>query len=393
MKVAFVLGTTAGGTGRHVRMLAAGCAARGVAVTVFGPAATERDLGFSVAAPVAFASVEFADRPRLPRDARAVMRLRRLLADVGADVVHAHGLRAGALTATALAFSGGRRPALVVTVHNAPPVGGVVGAIYRVLELIVARNADSVLCVSPDLEDRMRTAGARRVGHAVVPASDVSATTTLVVSAETLAALRAEIGVAGAVGSGSASDGRLRPVVLAVGRLAPQKGFGTLLEALAQLDAVFPAPPVLVIAGDGPLRADLERRAEALGVTVRFLGNRNDVPALLAVADVFAMPSVWEGQPLILQEALRAGRPIVASRVGGVPDLTGEEAALLVPPGDAAQLADAVHSVLSDRTLADRLSKAAGHRALSLPGEEDAVEAALAHYRRLARTTAAAPET
>ena len=172
MKVAFVLGTSTGGTARHVRMLAAGCAARGVAAEVFGPAQTDRDFAFSAQA--GFTPVEIADRPRVLRDLRAIARLRRLIRAWRPDVVHAHGLRAGALTAIALAFVRPNvyhpRPALVVTVHNAPAAGGVTGAIYRVLELIVARTADSVLCVSPDLEERMRAAGARRVGRALVPA-------------------------------------------------------------------------------------------------------------------------------------------------------------------------------------------------------------------------------
>jgi glycosyltransferase involved in cell wall biosynthesis len=186
--------------------------------------------------------------------------------------------------------------------------------------------------------------------------------------------------VAGAPGSGNDGARNRRPVVLAVGRLAPQKGFSTLLDALGQLYA---ASPVLVIAGDGPLRADLERHAGALALAVRFLGNRNDVPALLAVADVFVMPSLWEGQPLILQEALRAGRPIVVSRVGGIPDLTGEEAALLVPAGNTELLAEAVRRVLADPALAGRLSAAARLRAKSLPTEDDAVEDMLAQYQRL----------
>ena len=160
MKLAFVLGSSTGGTGRHVKMLAAGCAARGVRVEVFGPAQTDRDFGFEGSAPgVGFTAVEIADRPRLPGDLGAIRRLRRLLRAWRPDVVHAHGLRAGALAAIAAAFAGNRQ-ALVVTVHNAPLAGGVTGAIYRVLELIVARNADSVLCVSADLEDRMRAAGA-----------------------------------------------------------------------------------------------------------------------------------------------------------------------------------------------------------------------------------------
>jgi len=98
------------------------------------------------------------------------------------------------------------------------------------------------------------------------------------------------------------------------------------------------------------------------------------------------LPSVWEGQPLILQEALRAGVPIVATRVGGTPELTGEDAALLVPPGEVAPLADAVRAVLTDPALAARLRQAAADRARALPTEDDAVTAALAEYDLLTRT-------
>jgi glycosyltransferase involved in cell wall biosynthesis len=377
VKLALVLGTSTGGTARHVRMLAAGCAARGVRVEVFGPAQTDRDFAFGGAAPgVGFTDVEIADRPRLPGDLRAIGRLRRLFRAWRPDVVHAHGLRAGALAAIAVAFArtaaGNERgrQVLVVTVHNAPPAGGVTGAIYRVLELIVARNADSVLCVSADLEDRMRAAGARRVGHAVVPAP-VSLTAD--VSAETRAALRAEFG---------ADPGQA--IVLAVGRLAAQKGFGLLLDAAARWGDIRPAP-LLVIAGQGPLAAELQARAASLGLTVRFAGHRVDVPALLAAADVFVLPSVWEGQSLILQEALRAGVPVVATRVGGNPELTGEDAAILVPPGDAPRLAEAVRAVLGDPALAARLREAAAARSRALPDEDAAVAAALAEYRHVAR--------
>ena len=370
MRLALVLGTSTGGTARHVKMLAAGCAARGVPVEVFGPAQTDRDFAFGAGtALVHFAAVEIADRPRLLRDLRAIAGLRRLIRAGAPDVVHAHGVRAGALTAIAVAFVRSR-PALIVTVHNAPPAGGLTGAIYRVLELIVARNADSVLCVSADLEDRMRAARARRVGHAVVPAARISLTDG--VSAETRAAIRAEFGVV----PGQA-------IVLAVGRLAAQKGFGLLLDAAARWGDIEPEP-LLVIVGEGPLAAGLESRAASLGLTVRFTGQRADVPALLAAADVFVLPSVWEGQPLILQEALRAGVPVVATRVGGIPELAGEDAAILVPPGDAQDLADAVRAVLGDAALAARLRKAAAGRARDLPDEDAAVAAALAEYRRVA---------
>jgi glycosyltransferase involved in cell wall biosynthesis len=382
MKVALVLATSTGGTGRHVKMLADGIAAQGVTVEIFGPRQTGP--GFALGGgpgpgaggmPVRFTAVEIADRPRPLRDLRAIVKLRRLLGSSGPDAVHAHGLRAGALTAVAVAFTRARRrAALIVTVHNAPPSGGVTGAIYRGLEVMVARRADSVLCVSADLEERMRAVGARRVGHAVVPAPSGSLTVAPGdVSAETRAAVRAELG--------AAPD---RPLVLAVGRLAPQKGFALLLDAAACWRDAHPEP-LLVMVGEGPLEAELRGRATALGLAVRFAGHREDVPALLAVADVFVLPSVWEGQALILQEALRAGVPIVATRVGGNPELAGEDAAVLVPPGDAARFAAAVRAVLGDPALAARLRKAALEQARGLPDTDEAVAAALAEYRRVLR--------
>jgi glycosyltransferase involved in cell wall biosynthesis len=372
VKVAFVLGTSTGGTGRHVRMLAAGCAAGGVPAEVFGPAQTDRDFGFSALSPGAgFTEVDIADRPRVLPDLRAIARLRRLLRAWRPDVVHAHGLRAGALTAIAVALTRPTvyepRPALIVTVHNAPPAGGAAAAVYRVLELIVARGADSVLCVSPDLEARMRAAGAARAGRAIVPPP-----------------LPDPADVPGQTPPPRVPGQERPPVVLAVGRLAPQKGFATLLAAAAQWGDLQPRPLVTIV-GEGPLEEQLKRQAAELGLTADFAGSRRDVPALLAAADVFVLPSLWEGQPLILQEALRAGVPVVATRAGGIPELTGEDAALLVPPSDPARLAAAVREILTDSALAARLRMAALQRALALPTEADAIAAALTEYRQLTR--------
>lgn len=365
LRLGYLLATTQGGTGRHVAMIASGCAAQGHAVRLFGPASA-RPAADRAGTAVAFDVVEFTDRPRPARDVAAVRRLRDLLVQARLDVVHAHGMRAGALAALAIRpypgarWPGGRPPALVVTVHNAPPAAAGTAAIYRVLERLVARRADAVLCVSSDLSARMSRLRARRVERAVVPAPAAIAT----------------------VPPGQAPPGwpaAGRPAVLAAGRLAPQKGFDTLLAAAARWRARQPEPAV-VIAGSGPLAAELAGQAATLGVAPAFLGIRDDVPALLAAADVFVLPSRWEGQPLILQEALRAGRPIVATDAGGVRDLTGD-AALLVPPGDPAALASAVLSILDDPDLAAVLAKAAAARAASLPTEQDAISAVLSAYQ------------
>src|SRR6185437_15577082 len=155
-RVAFVLGTTSGGTGRHVAMLARACGEAGELAGVFGP---EGSRVLLESAEVGFEPVAIADRPRPASDLAAVRRLRRLLAGARAEVVHAHGLRAGALAALALGAGAARaagaagaaraardRPGLIVTVHNAPPAGARLAAIYGVLERIVARRADVVLC-------------------------------------------------------------------------------------------------------------------------------------------------------------------------------------------------------------------------------------------------------
>ena len=404
MKVAFVLGTTAGGTLRHVQMLAAGCAVRGVPAVVCGPAEHALDFRFGApevvdysgdtfpgdvrvhpglgpahpgAAPVRFETVQFGDRPSV-RDGLAVLRLRQVLSREKPDVVHAHGLRAGALAALALTLA--LRPAraalpLVVTVHNAPPSAGATGTIYQSLQFLVARSSAVVLCVSGDLEDRMRRAGARDVRRALVPPySPVTAATpddpATADDPATPDAVQQELGT------------RDRPLVLAAGRLAPQKGFGTLIDAARGWQDLSPVPR-LAIAGAGPLRDELAAAAAPLGESVVLLGQRADVPALLAAAAVFVLPSRWEGQPLILQEALRAGRPIVATRAGGTPDLTGDDAALLVPPDDPAALTAAVRRVLTDDELAARLAGAAQDRARTLPSVNAATEAALAVYREV----------
>jgi len=368
-RICYLLGTTAGGTGRHVAMLARGCAQAGRPVVVAGPAGAAAAAGLEN---VRFEVVPIGERAHPGRDMAVIRRLRRLLAANAPDVIHAHGVRAGGLAALALGRSQGERrppsqpPALVVTVHNAPPVGAAAGVIYRLLERLVARRADVVLGVSSDLSGRMSRLGAREVGRAIVPAPEREPTQAGV----EMSARPADL------------DEADRPLVLAIGRLAPQKGFETLIDAAALWRDRVPEP-LLAIAGTGPLWRRLATKARRLGVGVSFLGWREDVPELLASADVFVLPSRWEGQPLILQEALRAGRPVVAADVAGVRGMTGGDAALLVPTGDPDAFASAVLSVLDSPLAAERLAASAARRAAALPTEADAISAALALYDRL----------
>jgi glycosyltransferase involved in cell wall biosynthesis len=152
------------------------------------------------------------------------------------------------------------------------------------------------------------------------------------------------------------SGGTNRPLVFTPARLHAQKGHTFLLEAAAQVpDAIF------VLAGDGEERPRLEEQAGQLQIAdrVRFLGNRQDIPALMACCDLFVLPSLYEGLPLSVLEAMAAGRPVVATAVSGTPEavidgVTG----LLVPPSDAASLSAAIRRVLSDPELADRIARA-----------------------------------
>ncbi|MEV5410517.1 glycosyltransferase family 4 protein [Thermopolyspora sp. NPDC052614] len=352
MRIVLGLGTSAGGVGRHVRMLCEGLSGRGHQVVVAGPRATEETFGFAGAG-ARFVEVPVSDRPHPARDVRAIARLRRVAAK--ADVVHAHGLRAAALAALALAAS---RTRLVVTLHNAPTSGGMIGGVFAGLEWIVARRADRVLVVSADLGERMRDRGAGDVAPAVVPAPALRP------ASRSPQEVRGEL------------DAGLRPILLTVARLARQKGLETLLDAAA---GPYDEDPLFVIAGGGPLEQDLRARIDREKLPVRLLGHRDDVPDLLQAADALVVSSRWEGQPLIVQEALRAGRPIIAAAVGGIPEMVGD-AALLVPAEDAAALRDGVRRLLADSALAARLAQASARRGGALPGENEAVEAALRAY-------------
>ncbi|WP_202865327.1 glycosyltransferase family 4 protein [Ornithinimicrobium sufpigmenti] len=406
----------AGGVGGHVRMLARGLVAAGHQVLVACPQevaqAFELERTGATVVPV-----EVGSGLHPARDPKAVRHLRRLAA--GADVVHAHGVRAGALSALALlaarradlgrtdaspvagpprgADHALRRAPLVVTMHNAPPTDRRSALVYGVLERLVHARADLVLGVSPDLVDRARARGAGQAGLAVVPA-EPSRLVPAHRRGEVRAAVRAELGLV---------DGQL--LLLTVGRLGAQKrtvevvaAYQSYVEREAggtSAGSAWPAEVcpqvVLAVAGDGPDRVDVAAQAASGPGRVHLLGRRDDVPELLAAADVVVSGAQWEGQPLWLQEALGAGVPVVATDVGGTRVVVGD-AAVLVPVGEdgggmasharVRALREALRAVLVDAQLRSTLADRALRRARELPTAAEAVEAAETAYARVRGT-------
>jgi glycosyltransferase involved in cell wall biosynthesis len=359
-----VLGGGSGGSSVHVRSLAAGLVARGVRVTVCAPTEVARGLGFRDVG---------AQHIPVPRrsDPASVAALRLACAD--ADLVHAHGLNAAVRAALALS---GRRTPLVVTWHTRTHAEGARAHLLRLLERRVARSASVVLGTSSDLVDRARRRGARdaRLAAVAFPGprrAEGSA------GAEEEAdrphhKARAELG---------AVD---RPLLMAVGALERHRGYETLLDATRAWRHLDPVP-LVVIAGEGQLRGALQGRIEDEGLPVRILGRRDDVPELLAAADIALLPSPWEARSVLAQEALHARVPLVATAVGGVPDLVGD-AAELVPPCDAEALADAVGRLLADPGRREQLRALGEAQAATWPTEDETVAQVLSVYDELTGT-------
>lgn len=364
-RIAEVLATSAGGVGSHVRSLLPALWSAGATVTVCGAPPTEELFGFT-AAGASFAPVGISAGLAPLADRRAVAQLRRATAD--ADLVHAHGLRAGLVAAAARRLGGRRDQPLVLTLHNALQEGsGPKQWLLRRAEGLTIRGADLVLAVSGDLAENARRLGARdvRVAPALAPP--------LAPATRSRAEVRAELGI---------EDGR--PLVVAVGRLHPQKAYDVLFDAVGRWagDARLPVTPLVAIAGDGPLETELAARIRDERLPVRLLGRRGDVADLLGAADVCVLPSRWEGSPFTGQEALRSGTPLVATRAGGMPELFGPGASF-VPVGDAEALAEALVRVLTDPAHAAELADAGRRQAAGWPDEDAAARRAVAVYREL----------
>ncbi len=282
-----------------------------------------------------------------PDDAIAVGALAAHLAEVRADVVHAHMYRAETVATRAvlaLAEIGHRRPYLVSTIHSSRVRSSDDQALLRTL----TPHMDRLIAVS------------RAIEHKLVDEERTTVPVSLIYNGvdldrydhqEACCTLPDEYGME----PGS-------KVVGVVARLEPEKGHPTLLEAWP---AVLRAVPdtYLLIVGEGSRRDALEAQARELQIAHRvvFTGRRDDVPAVTAALDVAVLPSYREAQGLSVLEAMALSRPVVASNVGGIPEMIEDGVTgLLVPPHDAVALSAAIVRLLRDHPYADTLGRA-GH--------------------------------
>lgn len=348
--VSLVLATSTGGVGAHVLSLVRGLGASGWTVRVCGPAATDGLFGFSTAG-AQFCSVPIAG---VAGDVTAIAALRR--ATRGSELVHAHGLRAATVAALA-----GVRP-LVVTWHNSVfEESSLRRALLAQAQRLVARRAAISLAASSDLARTVRELGGRDVRDGPVALA-------LAAPVRDPAAVRAELGLL---------DGQR--MVLAIARLHRQKGLDVLVTAAARWAG---AEVMVVIAGDGPLGPSLQEQINATDAPVRLLGRRSDIADLVTAADLVVLPSRWEARSLAAQEALRAGRPLVATAVGGLPELLGT-GALLIGPDDVEALDGAVRGLLEDPSARAELAGRGLAQAARWPTEADTVAQVRAVYEEL----------
>lgn len=360
----------AGGVRAHIRQVSQLLAKDGHQVLLAGPSnvISPADGAVSGACPRTY-QIDIGARPS-GADLKALRQLKQLAATV--EVIHAHGLRAGALAVLAVKrLPAAKRPRVVVTLHNLPVGSAPTRLVGQALHLVVVKGADYVLTVSPDLLEKAKQLGLKAGEIAVVPAPargcmDHAAQPEI--SQDSAQSLDAGSGVDSGSGYGASSDTDYdaAPCLLTIARLAPQKGLDLLLEA-ATLIKQRGIDFTWLVAGDGPLKAQLNQQIDDAALPVKLLGRREDIGALLSQADVVVQTSYWEGQPLTLREAMQAGRAIVATDVGGSA-YTLAGCGQLVEP-QAGPLADAVVAVISDPKRRETLEAASRAAVAKIPGE------------------------
>lgn len=344
-----ITGINRGGAENHLLDLVRHQRARGLAVTVAYLreghywAAALRELG----ADVHHLGLRFYG------DLRPLLKLRRVINRGHFDLVHAHLPPAELYTRLALLGTGARALPLIITKHNEERFSP--GPGHRLLGRWVGSRAARIIVISEGVKRFMAGAGLGldvRKLHAICYGIDAAPFGE--VRAEDVAALRKEWGLAEdalAVGF--------------VGRLVEQKDIDTLIRGFALLAARC-AKARLVIVGAGPLEARLRQRAEDLGVADRVVwaGFREDIATVMCAFDIFALTSVYEGLGLVLLEAMAARRPVVATRVGAIPEVVADgETGILVGHGEPEALAAAFDRLL-DGSLRAQFGEAGRRRVL-----------------------------
>lgn len=275
---------------------------------------------------------------------RYIRETQRLIQKYNIDVIHSHGYRADI---TAVLAAKGNVP-IVSTIHGFTSNSYRV-LIYEYLQRIILRHIHTLIPVSASIEEKLKTKGIKpdrikRLGN-VVDIQTIADTP----SSHFFARLRTPKDV---------------KRFLFVGRLSVEKGFNTLLDAcrlLKQKQLSF----FLTVIGDGPLKKKYEERVRDLQLNeeVFFTGFRRDVIPIMAAADIFILPSLMEGLPLVVLEAMAAGCPVVATRVGGLPQLIDHnQNGLLVSPGNPKELAEALFDLSHNPMKAKEMCAAAKER-------------------------------
>jgi glycosyltransferase involved in cell wall biosynthesis len=275
-------------------------------------------------------------------DTAAASAVSRTIAELRPDVIQTHHIKSHALVAASRAR--GRTP--WVAFHHGYTTTDLKVRLYNLIDRWSLPRADAVVTTCGPFADALARAGVDRqrisVIHNAAPEVPGSVDRT---------SARRTLGFENIA------------TVVAAGRLSYEKGHDVLIDACAALERLTSDRPALVIAGDGPERSRLAARARERGVRLRLDGFQANLLPYYAAADVVALPSRSEGSPNVLLEAMAAGRPIVATSVGGVPEIAGADGAHLVAPDRPQDLARALALVLNSPALADRLGGAARRQA------------------------------
>jgi glycosyltransferase involved in cell wall biosynthesis len=373
-----------GGPALHVAYLTAGLRERGYDTTlVAGSLARGEDSMAFVAdaRDVQIVRIDQLGREISPlRDLVATVRLAWLIRRERPDILHTHTAKAGTVGRVAALLAGRRRPRIVVHTFHGHVLRGYFGPVrswfFLLLERWLASRTTALIAVSPQVRDDLVALGVAPPERFVVIRLGIELGERVAPEQNGRAESRRYLGIE--------PD---RFAVGWIGRMTAVKRTDDVLVAFKRLrDEGVDA--VLCMVGDGPDRQDLERRAHELGIVrdTLFLGYQEDVAPFYAAFDALVLPSSNEGTPVSAIEALAAGRPVVATRVGGVPDVVQEgDDGFLVEPGATDDLADRLAQLARDPELRERMGRAGRERVLPRYAVERLVDDVDRLYRSLLR--------